>query len=136
LADVSDKLKTILKLSRLKFLLGGIVANTFGGTLALYDAGKLNLPLLLAGQLIISLTQLMGQYQNEYWDIETDKLATQRSFSGGTDVLAKGALSKISVMILSLSLLFTAFSAVIFLSLALSARTHLITIFFLAAFLS
>lgn len=136
MAYVADKLKPILRLSRLKFLLGGIVANTFGGTLALYDAGKLNLALLLAGQLIITLTQLMGQYQNEYWDIETDKLATQRSFSGGTDVLAKGALSKRSVMILSLSLLFTAFSAVIFLSLALSARPYLITIFLLAAFLS
>lgn len=93
-ARTTERINAILKLSRLKFLAGGIVANSFGASLAYYETRTFDLGLFIIGQLIVTSTNLMVQYQNEYWDIESDRLSMQRIFSGGSGVLAKGLLAR------------------------------------------
>jgi len=86
-----ERIGAILRLSRPKFLAGGVVANSFGATLAYYETGVFDLGLFIIGQLVVTSTNLMVQYQNEYWDIESDRLSTQRIFSGGTGVLGRAS---------------------------------------------
>jgi len=126
----------ILRLSRLKFLAGGAVANSLGATLAYYETGVFDLSLFIIGQLVVTSTNLMVQNQNEYWDIESDRLSTQRIFSGGTGVLAKGLLSRKTALLLSLASISFAALLMIFLCYTLSNRGYLALIFLLAAFLS
>ena len=134
--SAADDLKAIAKLGRLKLLAGGIVATSFGATLAWYETRKFNLDILIVGMSIAILTNLMVQYQNEYWDVESDRLSTQRIFSGGSGVLAKGLLPRKVASIISMTSLLLAVIVTLLLSYTQGEEPYVLPIFLLAAFLS
>lgn len=68
------------------YLTGTIVALKQGYSITMIQGVAGLIPLLIAGASI--------HYSNEYADIETDKLTTRTSFSGGSGVLAEGILSR------------------------------------------
>jgi 1,4-dihydroxy-2-naphthoate octaprenyltransferase len=136
LTRAADDLKAIAKLGRLRLLAGGIVASSFGATLAWYETRKFNLGLLIVGMSITILTNLMVQYQNEYWDVESDRLSTQRIFSGGSGVLAKGLLPRRVASIISMTSLSLAVIVTLLLSYTQSEEPYILPIFLLTAFLS
>ncbi|MDQ6826328.1 MAG: prenyltransferase [Candidatus Eremiobacteraeota bacterium] len=78
-----------LRLSRLKFLTGGLICVAFGACLAAFIAGHWVIPILeyLIAQITVTTFQLMTHYTNDYFDREGDKLTTQTDFSGGSGVL-------------------------------------------------
>lgn len=80
-----------LRLSRLPFLLGGILFYGLGVGIARYLGHPLNLNLVLFGQLWVTLLQLSVHYLNDYFDYPGDVSNTQRtSFTGGSGVLGEG----------------------------------------------
>lgn len=61
--------------------------------MALYLGSQLNVAVLLWGQVAVTATQLMTHYSNEYFDLEADMAnVTPTRWSGGSRVLAEGAL--------------------------------------------
>jgi 1,4-dihydroxy-2-naphthoate octaprenyltransferase len=55
----------------------------------------------LLGQVVVTSIQLMGQYLNEYYDIEVDRLAADNRtwFSGGSGILSTGGISPAAVLV-------------------------------------
>ncbi len=89
-----------LRLTRPIFLLGGVVLYALGGQIARYEGIEIDWPVYVLGQLAVTGVQLVGQYLNEYWDVETDRLAVHRTlFSGGSGVLSSGALPRCVALI-------------------------------------
>src|SRR5574338_631098 len=82
-----------LRLTRPLFLFGGANLYAIGVLIAVADGYKMDLLHLLAGQAMVTAIQLMTHYANEYYDQETDRLNTERTwFSGGSGVLTSGDL--------------------------------------------
>lgn len=75
------------------YALGAAAAVRFGFTINWTD--------YLLGQLVVTSIQLMGQYLNEYNDIEVDRLTADNRtwFSGGSGILAAGGFSPASVLV-------------------------------------
>ncbi len=88
------------RLTRPLFLLGGATTYTLGVAIAHWQKAETQLTIALLGQLFVTSVQLMTQYLNEYWDIETDRVNTSRTmFSGGSGVLAEGILPRQTALI-------------------------------------
>ena len=82
-----------LRLTRPLFLFGGANLYAIGVFIALSDGYKIDFLHLLAGQAMVTAIQLMTHYANEFFDQETDRLNTERTwFSGGSGVLVNGDL--------------------------------------------
>lgn len=82
-----------LRLTRPLFLFGGANLYAIGLFIAVADGYKIDLAHLLAGQAMVTAIQLMTHYANEFFDQETDRLNTERTwFSGGSGVLPNGDL--------------------------------------------
>lgn len=82
-----------LRLTRPLFLFGGANLYAIGVLIAVADGYKINLAHLIAGQAMVTAIQLMTHYANEFYDQETDRLNTERTwFSGGSGVLTSGDL--------------------------------------------
>lgn len=83
----------IIRLGRLHFLSSGVLLNCLGTTIAIYSGASFNLSLFLLGQVVITSTQLMTHYANEYYDLEADRAnQTPTNWSGGSRVLVEGSL--------------------------------------------
>ena len=92
-----------LRLTRPIFLLGGVVMYALGGQVARYEGVALDWPVYLLGQVAVTAVQLVGQYLNEYWDIQVDRLTTNRTlFSGGSGILAAGILPRRAALVTAL----------------------------------
>lgn len=84
------RLGAFLLLSRPHFLLGGVVLFALGAL----PAAEIDLTAYLWGQLMVTSTQLVAHYANEYADFEADRLVEHRTvFSGGSGVLVSGRLA-------------------------------------------
>jgi 1,4-dihydroxy-2-naphthoate octaprenyltransferase len=84
------RLGAFLLLSRPHFLLGGVVLFALGAL----PAVEIDLTAYLWGQLMVTSTQLVAHYANEYADFEADRLVEHRTvFSGGSGVLVSGGLT-------------------------------------------
>lgn len=61
----------------------------------------INWALYWLGQVVVTSIQLMGQYLNEYYDIEVDRLGTNNRtwFSGGSGILSEGSVSPQVVLV-------------------------------------
>jgi len=71
-----------------------VILNWLGATVAIYMGASFNLTLFLLGQLVITATQLMTHYGNEYFDLEADRAnATPTNWSGGSRILVEHDLS-------------------------------------------
>ena len=92
-----------LRLTRPIFLLGGVVMYALGGQVARYEGVALDWPVYLLRQVAVTAVQLVGQYLNEYWDIQADRLVTNRTlFSGGSGILAAGILPRRAALVAAL----------------------------------
>jgi 1,4-dihydroxy-2-naphthoate polyprenyltransferase len=83
-----SRVVAFVRLGRPKFLVGGFVLYGLGAALAV-DAGTLFDPWRFGmGQLVVTATQLMTHYANDYFDLEADRAnRTPTRFSGGSRVL-------------------------------------------------
>ncbi len=75
------------------YALGAAAAVRFGFTI--------NWAVYLPGQVVVTSIQLMGQYLNEYYDMEVDRLAANNRtwFSGGSGILSAGGISPAAVLV-------------------------------------
>jgi len=79
-----------IKLSRLHFLIGGVVMYAVGAI----SAGVESAGTYLLGQGLVTFAQLTAHYVNEYADTATDRFIVNRTlFSGGSGVLGSGGLA-------------------------------------------
>ena len=81
-------------------MLGGFLLYALGAAAAVQMGITINWAVYLLGQVVVTSIQLMGQYLNEYYDIEVDRLmANNRTwFSGGSGVLSAGGISPSAVL--------------------------------------
>jgi 1,4-dihydroxy-2-naphthoate octaprenyltransferase len=83
-----------IKLGRPKFLVGGFVLFGLGTALAVKSGATFDLGRFFWGQLLVTATQLMTHYANDYFDLAADRAnRTPTAFSGGSRVLVGQALS-------------------------------------------
>ena len=88
------QLIAIIRLGRLHFLSIGLLLNFLGATIAIYSGASFKLHLFLLGQIVITFTQLMTHYANDYYDLEADHAnQTPTNWSGGSRVLVNGEIS-------------------------------------------
>lgn len=103
-------LVAFLRLGRLQFLAGGFVLYGLGAALA----GVRRWDVYGLGQLVVTATQLMVHYANDYFDLEADKAnLTPTRWSGGSRVLPDGVLSPVVALRAAQVLLFVAVCAAI-----------------------
>ena len=88
----------LLRLARPHFLAGGLLLYALGAAVARYEGVALDGVLYAAGQAYVSAVQLMTQFLNEYWDVESDAANANRTwFSGGSgaaQAVAAGLLDR------------------------------------------
>src|SRR3954471_11010456 len=83
-----------LRLGRPRFLVGGFVLYGLGGALAVAGGAVFDPWRYAWGQLVVTATQLMTHYANDYFDLEADRAnRTPTRWSGGSRVLPDGALA-------------------------------------------
>ena len=103
LFQMARPIAAFLWLTRPIFLLSGVVLYALGGQVARYQGVEIDWEVYLLGQLAVTAVQLVGQYVNEYFDVETDRLAAHRTlFSGGSGVLSAGVLPRRVALIAAL----------------------------------
>jgi 1,4-dihydroxy-2-naphthoate octaprenyltransferase len=91
---VGKRVLDFVKLGRPKFLLGGVAFYGLGAALAGIDHAPLRFRAFVWGQAIVTSTQLMTHYSNDYFDLAADRAnTTPTRWSGGSRVLPSGALS-------------------------------------------
>lgn len=84
---------SFLRLTRPVFLIGGIVLQCLGAAIAVYEGAQLSWLHLITGQLLVTATQMMTHYTNEYFDQPGDRINRRRTwFSGGSGILTDGKL--------------------------------------------
>jgi 1,4-dihydroxy-2-naphthoate polyprenyltransferase len=89
-----ETLLAFIRLGRPKFLVGGFVLFGLGAALAVKGGAAFDLGRFFWGQLLVTATQLMTHYANDYFDLEADRAnRTPTAFSGGSRVLVGQALS-------------------------------------------
>ncbi|MAS36317.1 MAG: prenyltransferase [Anaerolineaceae bacterium] len=81
----------LIRLGRPHFLAGGVILYLLGVSMALYSGAALNVSALFWGQLVVTATQLMTHYANDYFDLGADQAnRTPTVWSGGSRVLVNG----------------------------------------------
>ncbi len=89
-----DTVLAFVKLGRPKFLVGGLLLFALGSALAAVAGVPTNWHRYLGGQAIISTTQLMTHYANDFFDLEADRAnTTPTRWSGGSRILPSGQLT-------------------------------------------
>ncbi|GAC1405247.1 MAG: hypothetical protein NVSMB64_09780 [Candidatus Velthaea sp.] len=110
-----------IRLSRPKFLIGGVLGFAFGAAIAAFEGFPLSLPLYASGQLLVSAFHLMVHYANDYFDRASDARAVRTPFSGGSGTLVDGSLSP--RVALNAALCCTAFGLAATVAFALAGNT-------------
>src|ERR1700759_4213254 len=86
------RLIAFIRLGRPQFLVGGFVLFGLGAALAAAGGAPLDRWRYAWGQIVVTLTQLMTHYANDYFDLEADRAnLTPTRWSGGSRVLPGGA---------------------------------------------
>ena len=90
------RLIAFVRLGRPQFLVGGFVLYGLGGALAVASGAAFDPWRYAWGQLIVTATQLMTHYANDYFDLEADRAnRTPTRWSGGSRILPDGALAPV-----------------------------------------
>ena len=88
------RLMAFVRLGRPQFLVGGFVLYGLGGALAVAGGAAFDSWRYAWGQLVVTATQLMTHYANDYFDLEADRAnRTPTRWSGGSRILPDGALA-------------------------------------------
>jgi 1,4-dihydroxy-2-naphthoate octaprenyltransferase len=107
---------------RPQFLLAGLFLNILGIAVAMHLGARLDFAKAFGFQILVSSLQLAGASANEYADFESDRMNTNRTwFSGGSGVLASGALGRDVAMVLAVFWGFIALLCSIVLSVGMGA---------------
>ena len=106
------KLIAFIRLARPHFLLGGLLLYALGAVIARYQGYPIDLRVYAVGQLFVTSIQLMTQFLNEYWDVDTDRLNQSRTpFSGGSGMLGPGGFKRETALTAALACLAVATGA-------------------------
>jgi 1,4-dihydroxy-2-naphthoate octaprenyltransferase len=112
-----SELALFIRLSRPQFLLGGFLLYGLGGAIARFLGHQVDAGTYIAGQILVTLIQLMTHYLNEYYDAEGDSYNERRTFfTGGSGTTGPGGLPRRTALyaaIISLGLAATTVSAVL-----------------------
>jgi len=88
-----ERVVAFVKLGRPKFLLGGSAFYGLGAALATIGHGPIEWHAFAWGQAIVTSTQLMTHYSNDYFDLAADRAnRTPTRWSGGSRILPSGLL--------------------------------------------
>jgi 1,4-dihydroxy-2-naphthoate octaprenyltransferase len=82
-----DRLKGVIRLIRIPFLILGLLLFFCGALLAMDLGFRVTGPAILLGYSILLTAQLSVHLSNDYFDLETDLHGEPTPFSGGTGVL-------------------------------------------------
>lgn len=88
-------LRAFLRLSRVKFLAGGLVGGAFGTAIATYEGGRFDVCSYALAQATITSFHLMTHYANDYFDRRSDAIAVRTPYSGGSGTLVDGTLTPV-----------------------------------------
>lgn len=84
-----------VRLSRPLFLMGGLLLYGLGASMLSYLGRPIDITRYVLGQALVTFTQLMAHYLNEYYDAPGDEDNPSRTpFSGGSGVLGPGGLPR------------------------------------------
>jgi len=87
------RIAAFIRLSRVQFLPMAALTYLIGIGIAGHDRDHLSMRMLWAGLIIELFVQLSISYFNDYWDMPTDRINTNRTFfSGGSGELTTGLL--------------------------------------------
>jgi 1,4-dihydroxy-2-naphthoate octaprenyltransferase len=107
-----------IKLGRFLFLAGGFLFYGLGAAIARHQGIVLDWQLYVWGQFIVTSTQLMVHYSNDYFDYAADLAnPTPTLWSGGSRILPRGELGPKVALCAGLGLLAVAISATLALEL-------------------
>jgi len=87
-----SRLLAFVRLSRPLFLYGGFAGVALGAAVAHAAGVRIDVATYLWVQALVTAFQLMVHYANDYFDREADVHATRTAWSGGSGVVATGAL--------------------------------------------
>ena len=93
----------IVRLSRLKFVIGGLLSIALGTVIARYEGHPFGLAACLLALFTVTIFQLMTHYSNDYFDRECDERSVPTAFSGGSGVLPRSELTPIFAARLALA---------------------------------
>lgn len=83
-----------IRLGRFIFLGGGVIMYGLGSAIAYFEGFEVDWGVWLWGQVIVTLTQLMVHYANDYFDVAADQVnTTPTAWSGGSRVLIDGRIA-------------------------------------------
>jgi 1,4-dihydroxy-2-naphthoate polyprenyltransferase len=103
--SASARVFEFVKLGRPKFLIGGLLFYGLGASLAATTGVAIDWQGYAWGQAIVTLTQLMTHYSNDYFDLEADRAnLTPTLWSGGSRVLVRGTIAPIAAVVAALVL--------------------------------
>ena len=89
----SARLRAFVRLSRLKFLAGGIFGFALGAVVARYDGFSIAAGAYVIGQVMVTAFHLLVHYSNDYFDRFCDEAAERTAWSGGSGVLQSGVIT-------------------------------------------
>jgi len=87
-----DRLLAFVRLSRLKFLAGGLVGGALGAAVAAHERGTFSWSAFVLAQATIGAFHLMTHYANDHFDRESDARSVRTPYSGGSGALVDGSL--------------------------------------------
>lgn len=88
-----SSVRAFVRLSRLKFLVGGFLGGAFGTAMAAHLTGRVDLVAYACAQVTITAFHLMTHYANDYFDRACDARSVRTPYSGGSGALVDGSLS-------------------------------------------
>ncbi len=91
--SVVKTVAAFFRLSRPKFLAGGLVGGGFGTAIAAYERGWVAWAAYALAQFTITSFHLMTHYANDYFDRHADAAGTPTPYSGGSGTLTDGSLA-------------------------------------------
>lgn len=92
-ADVVSAFAAFARLTRPKFLIGGLLGGALGTSIAAFERGGVDWSAYALAQATITALHLMVHYSNDYFDRHGDALAVRTPFSGGSGALVDGSLA-------------------------------------------
>jgi 1,4-dihydroxy-2-naphthoate octaprenyltransferase len=113
-----NKIRLILRLARLHFLVLGFLLYLLGYLIALVYGAQPDIARFLFGYLVFSLAHLSVSFSNDYFDRFADRNSERTIFSGGSKVLVEyPELERLSLKI-AVSLLVLSIFGIVFLTFA------------------
>lgn len=111
-AEGLARLVAFVELGRPHFLAGGFLLYGLGVAAAHYAGVAIDWQTYVWGQVVVTATQFMTHYANDYFDVQADRLnQTPTAWSGGSRVLADGRLSPRVALVAACILAAIAFGA-------------------------